>query len=457
MRDGRTGRRRASSASVRVVAAAAVLQLLASLVGVTALREGSTSSPPAAAPAPPAAVLAAPAPDPRVLRERAVRRLLEQRADAVLRRDREAFLATVLPTATEFRDRQAAMFDALAEVPLASWDYELDAGRQSAVNDALDARYGDDGWWSPDVLLRYALDGFDPEPTYAPQRLTFARSGEEWLLAGDADFEAADELSTRGLWDFGPVVVHRSQHALVLGHPGSRQLLPQIALVVDAAVPDVDAVWQADWTRAVVVLVPQDDTELDRMLNGSTDLSRIAAVATAELPDLGDGFHPVGDRIIVNPPNFAKLGRLGRQVVLTHEVTHVATRRATGPDTPTWLVEGLADYVGYLDAAVTTETAARELGAAVRAGQVPAALPADTDFDGGNADIAQAYEASWLAYRLLVETYGADAALRFYRAVGSSRGAGPAAAVEAAFAQELGTTTAAFTQAWQAYLVSTLS
>lgn len=460
MTQGRTGRarRRTSSASVRVVAGAVVLQLLASLAGAAVLRDGASSSAPSArAITPPAAVLAAPAPDPLVQREQAVRRLLEQRADAVLRRDREAFLSTVLPTATAFVDRQAEMFDALAEVPLASWDYELDAGHQSAVNDALDDRYGDDGWWSPDVLLRYALDGFDPEPTYAPQRLTFAQAGDQWLLAGDDDFEATDDLSTRGLWDFGPVVVHRSDHALVLGHPGSRELLPQIGEVVDAAVPDVDAVWQTDWSRAVVVLVPQDDTELDRMLNGSTDLSRIAAVATAELPDLGDGFHPVGDRVIVNPPNFAKLGRLGRQVVLTHEVMHVATRRATGPDTPTWLVEGLADYVGYLDTGVPTETAARELRDAVRSGQVPAALPADTDFDGGNATIAQAYEASWLAYRFLVETYGADAALRFYRVVGRSRGAGPAAAAGAAFASELETTTAAFTEAWRAYLVSTLS
>ena len=436
---------------------ALALQLLGSLVGVAVLRDSAAPSTPTATSSPSAAVLAAPAPDPRVQREQAVRQLLQDRAAAVLRRDREAFLATVLPSATELVERQGRMFDALADVPLASWDYELDAGRQSSVNEALDARYGADGWWSPDVLLRYALDGFDPEPTYAPQRLTFARAGDAWLLAGDDDFDDAGELSTRGLWDFGAVVAHRSDHALVLGHPGSRELLPQIAEVVDAAVPDVDAVWRADWSRAVVVLVPQDDTELDRILNGSTDLSRIAAVATAELTDLGDGFHPVGDRILINPPNFAKLGRLGRQVVLTHEVTHVATRRATGPDTPTWLVEGLADYAGYLEADVPLETAARELREAVREGRVPTALPADSDFDGGNAEIAQAYEASWLAYRLLVEQHGADAALRFYRNVGASRGNGAAAAVENAFALELGTTTAAFTEAWRAYLVSSLS
>jgi hypothetical protein len=453
-------RGRTPSTSVRVVATALVLQLVASLTGAAYLLKTAERFPgPLRAELPPA-VLAAPAPDPKVERERAVRALLDARATAVLARDREAFLATVFPGDPQFVERQSRLFDALAEVPLASWEYDLDAFRQRPADPALDQRYGTE-WWAPDVQLRYAIAGFDTEPTYAPQRLTFVRSGSSWLLAADDDFEAAGEPSTRGLWDFGPVIAHRSEHALVLGHPGSRELLPQIGRVVDESVPRVDAVWQQEWSRAVVVLVPDDDTELDRMLGGSTDLSRIAAVATAELPDLGpadsDGFHPVGDRIIVNPPNFAKLGRLGRQVVLAHEVMHVATRRATGPDTPTWLVEGLADYVGYLETGVPVETAARELTTAVRAGRVPDALPADDAFDGGNGDIAQAYESSWLAFRLLVEQHGLEPAVRFYRAVGASRDAGAAAAVETAFARELGTTTAAFTAAWREHVVSTLS
>ena len=130
-----------------MVAAAAVLQLIASAVGVAVVRDHTAPPPPAVATSPSSpAVLAAPAPDPRVQRERAVRALLDQRAAAVLRRDREAFLATVLPSATAFVERQAAMFDALAEVPLASWEYELDAGQQSAVNDVLDTRHGAEPW-----------------------------------------------------------------------------------------------------------------------------------------------------------------------------------------------------------------------------------------------------------------------------------------------------------------------
>jgi hypothetical protein len=306
-------------------------------------------------------------------------------------------------------------------------------------------------------VLKYAIAEFDPEPTYAPQHLTFARVGDTWTLAADDDFEAGGLASSRGIWDFGPVVAHRGAHTLALGHPGSERLMKQIADGVDAAVPRVTSVWGTDWSQSVVILVPNDQAELDRMLGGSTDLTRIAAVATAELTDLGDGYHPVGNRVIVNPPNFAKLGRLGRQVVLTHETAHVATRQATGPDVPTWLVEGMADYIGYLDVPVPLATAARETEQAVQAGRIPDALPRDIDFDGGNPDLAMAYEVSWLAFRLLAETYGPDRAFAFYRAVGASRGAGADAAVERAFAEELGTSTAAFTAAWREHLASAFS
>jgi hypothetical protein len=119
---------------------------------------------------------------------------------------------------------------------------------------------------------------------------------------------------------------------------------------------------------------------------------------------------------------------------------------------PTWLVEGLADYIGYLDVPVPVSTAARETREARAQGRLPTALPADADFDGGNPRLPLAYEVSWLAFRLIVETYGQEPALAFYRAVGASRDAGAEAALDRAFADELGTTTAAFTALWVEHL-----
>ena len=121
----------------------------------------------------------------------------------------------------------------------------------------------------------------------------------------------------------------------------------------------------------------------------------------------------------------------------------------------------MADYVAYRDVGIDVASAARELGADVRAGRRPAALPTDADFDGASAALPQQYEMSWLACRLIVQRTDSSTLLRFYRAVGASRDAGSAEAeaeaVAVAMRTELSTTVESFTAAWQAYLTAELA
>jgi hypothetical protein len=437
------------------VAVAAVLQLLAG-VGVAVLvdrpeRQPSTATATRARVAPP--VVPPTSLQGRAERETAVRQLLADRAGAVLRRDEDAFLAVVDPAATALRERQAALFDALAAVPLKTWRYRLDPSVERPADAVLDRRYGRDRWWAPDVALEYAIDGYDERPTVAEHHLTFVKRDGRWLLGADDDFEAVGLATPRALWDRGPVVAERVEGVLVLGRPAARRLLRNVAALTAAAVPRVDAVWGRDWRRGAVVVVPTSGGEMSELLGSDSDLSQIAAVATAELGGGSSEFDPTGDRILVNPDTFTRLGQLGRRVVLTHELTHVATRRATGPAVPAWLAEGFADYVGYRDVDLPLALSARELRKDVRAGKLPAALPTDDAFTGGNGDLAQAYEQAWLAVRLLADVHGQEAMLRFYRAVGARRGGvDPADAVEEALREELGTTTTALTRDWRASL-----
>jgi hypothetical protein len=382
----------------------------------------------------------------------AVRRLLAVRADAVLRKDRATFLTTVDPTETAFRAAQGRYVDALRAVPLASWEYALDPVRERAHTPALDARRGT--WWAPNVTLRYALTGFDRAPTLQPQGLTFVQRDGRWYVAADDDFAETGRRTTRDLWDGGQVIVARGASCLVLAHPRQAGVVTTLLAECDAAVPRVDAVWGRDWARRVVVLVPDSAAELARIVPDAGDLSQIAAVATAELVEPASGYHPVGDRVLVNPATFSELGPLGRRVVITHEVTHVASRAATGPQVPTWLVEGLADYVGYLGARVRLSVAAAELRTDVRAGTVPAGLPVDGDFDGARPDLAQVYQESWLAVSLVARRYGQAALLQLYREVGADPSAG---ALDRAMDKVLGTTVAAFTAEWRADVLSRLS
>ncbi len=260
-------------------------------------------------------------------RESQVRRLLADRSRAVLSRDRALFLRGIDPGATAFRARQERLFDALADVPIGSWAYTLDPDREWPFDPAVLGHYRAETW-VPEIELRYQLKGYDALPATGEQFLTFVRRPQGWLIGNDDDFPGVPNLQTdRELWDFGPVEVVTGRSSLVLGRRGRRDLLTEIARQADLAVPRVSAVWGRDWSQKVVVLVPETQDELGTLIEEGNDLSQIAAVAVAQLGRRGDLPAAVGNRIIVNPPNFARLSRAGRRIVLQHEITHVASRR----------------------------------------------------------------------------------------------------------------------------------
>lgn len=380
-------------------------------------------------------------------RAQAVRALLSRRAGAVMKRDKKTFLADLDPTQRAFVAQQATVFDRLTVLRFSGWRYELDPDRERAHTPSLDARRGT--WWSPNVVLRYALAGYDRMPTEEEQGLTFVHRGSRWYLAADADFARTGHPTQRDMWDVGAVRVTAGPSCLVLSHPAGAGMAALALKECEAAVPRVTAVWGRGWLRKVVLVVPDTAAELQRLVVDVGDVSNVAAVATAELIDPGTGYHPVGDRVVINPKNFKDLGSLGRRIVLTHEVTHVATRAVTGPYEPTWFVEGIADYVGFLHTDIPLALSALELRKAMLAGHIPTALPTDDVFSGGRADLAASYEQSWLAVTLLVKTYGLARVLQLYKDIGTSQST---AAVDVAFDDDLHTTVPAFTRRWSASL-----
>jgi hypothetical protein len=200
--------------------------------------------------------------------------------------------------------------------------------------------------------------------------------------------------------------------------------------------------------------VPKSLEEMAELLGAPASGYRgIAAVTTGEA---GGAAKAPADRIVINPDAYAVLGDFGRQVVLTHEATHVATRAQTTAATPLWLSEGYADWVGYRGTGRTPAQVAPELRSAVREGRIPSDLPADRDFEfGGKAgELAQAYEAGWMACRLIAERWGEVRLGEFYRAVGAH--GTREGAVETAMRDVLDTTPEKFTEQWRAYLSSQL-
>jgi len=381
--------------------------------------------------------------------------LLARHAHALLSDSRADFLADVdsAAAAEAFRSRQAGQLDDIADVPLQSWSYATATPvTDRAALAAATRRYG-----APATIVRvslqYRLRGVDTDPDRHDLWWTFVRRDGRVLLAGDDDLADSGGTSWRGPWDFGAVVVARGTSGLVLGHIANATALTRLADVADAAVPAVTAVWGDAWSRRVAVLAPADSVEFTALTGGSPDADVSATAVTAGVDPVSG--RPYGQRLVLSPTAPGTLSGVGEQIVIRHELTHLATAADTSDTTPRWLVEGFADYVGERGSGQSVAVTAAELRRDVAAGDVPAALPADSAFAAGAPDRAQAYEQAWLACRLIAARTGVAGLARFYRAVGTA--VAPAAqALASALHAAVGLSVAAFTAQWRHYLVTEL-
>lgn len=423
---------------------------------------GSPSSPAASEPA---------EADPSTAREQALADLLRRRAAAVLAHDRAAFAATLDSVTTGFGLRQLAQFDALVRLPLRHFAYGTPEPAP-ALSAERAAQVGPGAWVSR-VSGRYSFAGFDAGDDDFESYFTVVRRGTGWKLADDADGGTQPQP-----WDLPRMTVLRSPTTLVVGSGPVGRLRAYLALG-DVAVRRVRQVWTVPWRAKVVLVVPATTGQMAELVGQSpADVKQVAAVTDGPFDSRGSA---VADRVVVNPSAFASLQERGRQVVVTHETTHVAIRATTSRPVPLWLSEGMADFVGYRNVGATRTQIAAALLDRVRAGKGPTALPTEADFDPARATIAPSYNAAWLAVNRIVDQYGRQALVHFYLAVATGSGAtgrptsgatspggaspdgtatgspdvattDPDAAARSAFGSVLHTTEAAFARAWLGYL-----
>jgi hypothetical protein len=204
-------------------------------------------------------------------------------------------------------------------------------------------------------------------------------------------------------------------------------------------VPTVRRVLQG-WRPRLVVEVPGSADALDDTLGA--EHGRYAAIAAVTSSVDGSLAPRAPVHVFVNPEVFDRLEPRGARVVMAHEVTHVATGAATA-DVPVWLLEGFADYVALRDVRLPLAVTARQVAEQVRREGVPDALPGTTEFDTTTPHLGAAYEAAWLACRLVAQVAGEDALLAVYRRVSAGEPLGRA------LVQETGMTEAGLTARWQ--------
>ncbi|WP_210438148.1 hypothetical protein [Nocardioides xinjiangensis] len=278
----------------------------------------------------------------------------------------------------------------------------------------VSARYVDqvgtvatDGTWAAVAELGWRVAG-DAAPSRADVVVRFAPDAEGVGVVGFGGAGAGRVP----LWLRGELSVARAPGVLVMVDGAWDEAVAVVRRVTrgTAVVRRVLPAWRAP----VVVEVPASSADLDEALGAAAGTYAGIAAVTASAGGSSDGDAPV--HVFVNPEVTAGLSRAGAQVVMSHELVHVATDAARGGIEP-WLVEGFADYVALRDTALPDRTILGRAIAAARAEGVPTSLPEAARFDT-RADALQArYEEAWLACRIIAEKLGERALVAAYNDV----------------------------------------
>ena len=190
--------------------------------------------------------------------------MLDARVDAVRRGDRDAFLATVDPAApAAFRLAQAASFDGLRSLPLASYSLTARLDDTGDLGAGLSPRYGGAPTFLPETRLRMRFADYDDRDDVESLFLTFVQRGDRWYVAGDADLAPLGIDSFRGLWDQGPVEVQRTA-ALPRAQPPARSGAGARTWPPSPRRPSatLDERWDEPWSHRVPLILPGSIDEL---------------------------------------------------------------------------------------------------------------------------------------------------------------------------------------------------
>lgn len=280
---------------------------------------------------------------------------------------------------------------------------------------AVTARYVDqvgavaaDGSWTGIVELTWQLGGFDEVPAEADVAVSFAPEGDALGIVG---FGATGRARVP-LWLRGVLSVSRADGVLVLAD-GSQADADAVRQRVVRGIGVVDRVLP-DRISSVVVEVPGSAADLDETLGAEPGTYAGIAAVTAFAGSSTAEDAPV--HVFVNPEVTAGLRRAGAQVVMSHELVHVATDAARTTMEP-WLLEGFADYVALRGTNLPDRMTLGQAIKFVRREGVPDTLPTAADFDTRAGDLQAQYEMAWLACRVIAERLGEPALLSVYRAV----------------------------------------
>jgi hypothetical protein len=269
----------------------------------------------------------------------AIRAAAAKRSTAVMRDDRTAFLS-VVDRSDELRKQQRVLFANLTRLPLASY-----AVRVAPTYLPPEGVHGDEIALRPLALERLQVRGVDDRPASYWVDLTWVKRGDRWLLASEtgADTTSRRQAGASRAWFGDPVTVATRGDTVVVVDRKDRAEAP---VLLDRLRADIDS-------DADLLGVPSAyDVLVDATTNGgattmnTVDDEEAGAVYYSAPAFTIDDEHAgaAGSRIKINPKQIDRLR--DDDHLLRHEVTHFLMS-GRDPRAPTWVSEGLAEYVGY--------------------------------------------------------------------------------------------------------------
>ncbi|WP_203903505.1 hypothetical protein [Virgisporangium aliadipatigenens] len=374
-------------------------------------------------------------------RDGALGDLLNRRGTAVLGKDQAAFLADVDRSDPTWVKRQETIFANLQKLPLTAYGLKLHADRayDSAVPPALRERFGDQAR-AVGVTVTYQIEGIDTEPVAVPWVPVFAPVDGRWTLVGEAGPDKELPTGVGGQpWDGEAITVQRSDHVTGVFSAG-RDNPAKILNLAEKALGRVAVVRPAGWVGKVFVIATRDRKVFDAYFGDNPErVDQVAAIAVPhynEVHNWGSSNRYAATRVIFNPDQLDE-DQLQLGDDLTHEFTHAAMAPVTSGWTPTWLVEGFAEYVSYKGANIQQS----KLREALR-GVSTADLLAGEEFYDEPAN----YLTGWLACRMISEKWSEAKLIALYEGFQSTSNE------DAVINKVLGISRDALVKQWQEYV-----
>jgi hypothetical protein len=203
--------------------------------------------------------------------------------------------------------------------------------------------------------------------------------------------------------------VRTTKHVLVVVSPRDASRLSGLAAQADAAISAVASLWPKGWDHKAVLFATRDADVFASFFGRNGTVSEASGLTLAVSPGTSG---PQDVRVVLNPAE-APPGDSFLPVLLRHEFTHVAQWNTQAEGTPTWVIEGIAQYTAFRHH-ISRARVSREIVAEAKAHKWQLKMPASSSFYGDDPAQEMHYDMAWLAWEYVSEHYGESKVVALY-------------------------------------------